>query len=180
MIDVARYRAFWRNAHGVAGIEFALLAMTLSVALLNAVDVGYYVYRRMQVEMAAQVGAQAAWKTCGGQPSVLPATQNCSGLNTAVTAAIQSTTLGAAVTLASGYPQEGYYCVNTTTNVLVPVGSLSNKPSNCVGTDISGAGPGDYLQVQVTYKYVPLFKGITVISAMGITSITKTSWMRLG
>jgi hypothetical protein len=67
-----------------------------------------------------------------------------------------------------------------TSNVLQSVGTLSNKPANCVGIDSSGAAPSDYVQVQVTYKYVPLFKGITVIYAMGITSIKKTSWVRVG
>src|SRR5215831_2392956 len=174
-------RAFWWDARGIAGMEFAVMALALGVALLNALDVGYYVYRRMQVEMAAQVGAQAAWKICSNQMTMLPATQNCAGLNAAITTAIQSTSLGTAVKLALGYPVEGYYCVNTSSNVLVSVGSLNNKPTSCTGIDSSGAAPGDYLEVQVSYTYVPLFKGIaTVISAMNIKSITKTSWIRLG
>jgi len=150
----------------------------LVIGLLNAVDVGYYIHKRMEVENAAQVGAQAAWKTCNDQKSMLPATENCAGLTNAITAAIQSTSLGTAVSLASGYPTEGYYCVDSS-NALQSVGTLSNKPPNCSATGNSKTSPGDYIQVQATYQYAPLFK-ITVMHVWGITSITMTSWMRLG
>jgi Flp pilus assembly protein TadG len=165
------------DARGSAAIEFAGTAALLSVGLLNAVDVGYYMYQRMQVENAAQVGAQAAWKTC--PQSMLPATQNCSGLNTAITAAIHSTSLGTAVALASGYPAEGYYCVNGS-NALQSVGSLGNRPTDCSATGNAGTTPGDYVQIRVSFSYTPLFPGITVMSATGISSVTMTSWMRLG
>lgn len=168
---------FGGDTRGVAAIEFALVATLLVVGLLNAVDFGYYMYQRMEVENAAQVGAQAVWKNCN-QSSMLPATQNCQGLNGAVTAAIQTTSLGDSVQLASGYPTEGYYCVNDS-NQLQSVGSLSSQPANCSAAGSSSTSPGDYIQVQVTYKYAPLF-GITVMSAWGISSISMTSWMRLG
>jgi hypothetical protein len=154
--------------------------MMLAVGLLNAVDVGYYSYRRMEVELAAQAGAQAAWKTCNDQRTMLPATLNCPGLSNAITVAIQGTSLGTAVSLASGYPTEGYYCVNSH-NALQSVGTLSSKPSDCSAAGSPTTSPGDYIQVRVTYKYTPMFKGITVMSLWGgITSITMTSWMRMG
>jgi hypothetical protein len=110
---------------------------------------------------------------------MLPATQNCAGLNGAITTAIQSTSLGTTVKLASGYPTEGYYCVNTS-GVLQSVGSLSSKPANCSAVGNSNVAPGDYIQVAVTYSYAPLFSNLTVMAALGISSITTTSWMRLG
>lgn len=152
--------------------------MLLSVGVLNAVDLGYYMYQRMEVENAAEVGAQTAWKTCYDQSTMLPATTKCSGLNAAITTAIQSTSLGTSVSLASGYPTEGYYCVNAS-NALQSVGSLSAKPSDCSAAGNSNTSPGDYIQVGVTFKYAPLF-GITVMSAWGVTSISMTSWMLLG
>src|SRR5919109_198 len=164
-----KFRALRRDARASAAIEFAGTAALLSVGLLNAVDVGLYMYKRMQVENAAQVGAQAAWKTC--TQSQLPATQKCSALNTALTSAIHSTSLGTAVGLESGYPTEGYYCVNGS-NALQSVGSLSSRPANCAAAGNSAATPGDYIQVRVNYSYAPLFPGITVMSAMGISSIT--------
>ena len=170
---------FRRDPKGVAAVEFALSGAILVFGLLNTVNLGYYVYRRMEVENAAQVGAQAAWSTCYDPSTMLPATQNCPGLNKAITASIQSTSLGNAVSLASGFPVEGYYCVNSS-NALQSVGSLSNKPSDCSAAGRPNASPGDYIQVGVTYNYLPLFPGATVMSAWGISSITMTSWMRLG
>jgi hypothetical protein len=104
--------------------------MFLIVGLLNAIDVGYYAYRRMEVENAAEVGAQAAWNTCYDPSAMLPATQKCAGLNAAIASAIGSTSLGTYVSLASGYPAEGYYCVDSS-GALQSVGSLSSKPANC-------------------------------------------------
>jgi hypothetical protein len=154
------------------------------------VDVGFYAYRRMEVENAAEAGAQKAWNTCNDPSSMLPATQlnasgspNCPGLNAAITTAIQSTTLGTAVSLASGYPAEGYYCVNAS-NVLQLVGAVSSpEPANCSAAGNATATPGDYLQVGVTCPYQSLFP-FSVMSAPVISSkaspITKTSWMRMG
>jgi Flp pilus assembly protein TadG len=178
-----RLRQFGVATRGVAGIEFAITGPMLVIGLLNAVDVGFYAYRRMEVENAAEMGAQAAWKNCNNlQTTMLPATVNCPTLNATITTAIQSTRLGTAVTLASGTgainpnPGEGYYCVNAS-NALILQGSVSNPPANCS----AGVAPGDDIQVQVTYPYQSLFPGsISVMSASGVTSITKTSWMRMG
>ena len=188
-----KLRMLRTDARGTAAIEFALTGLMLALGLMNAVDVGLYAYRRMEVENSAEAGAQAAWKTCSNQSSMLPATKlnastglpNCPGpnvtptLNAAITSAIQSTSLGTAVSLASGYPAEGYYCVNLS-NVLQSVGSLSSKPANCAAAGNAATAPGDFIQVQVTYAYQPLFSGLTVMNALGISSITKTAWMRLG
>jgi Flp pilus assembly protein TadG len=180
---IARLR---RDERGVAALEFALVGTFLVVGLLNAVDVGYYTYQRMAVENAAQVGAQAAWKNCSDPSTMLPATVNCTtangaaaDLSSAITAAIQSSSLGTSVTLVSGYPAEGYYCINAS-GMLQAVGSLSSKPSNCSAAGNSALSPGDYIQVGVTYTYAPLFPGISVMGASGITAITATAWMRLG
>jgi hypothetical protein len=43
---------------------------------------------------------------------LLPATKNCPTLNATILTAVHSTSLGSNVSLASGYPVEGYYCVN--------------------------------------------------------------------
>ncbi len=168
-----------RDTRGTAAIEFAIAGMLLVVGILNAVDLGLYEYQRMEVENAAQVGAQAAWKTCNDTSSMLPATQNCPGLTAAITAAVQSTSLGTGVSLTSGYPTEGYYCVNAS-GTLQSVGSLSSRPADCSAAGSATTSPGDYLQVGVTFRYASLFPGVTVMGAWGISSISATSWMRVG
>jgi Flp pilus assembly protein TadG len=180
------------NARGTAAIEFGVTGLMLVIGLLNAVDVGFYVYKRMEVENSAEAGAQAAWKTCGDAKlkgyKTLPATQNCTvangadtDLNSAIDSAIQSTSLGTYVSRYSGYPTEGYYCVNAS-SVLQLVGPVTSAPpANCSAAGDPAVAPGDYLQVQVTYPYQPLFSGLSVMSALGISSITPNpTWMRLG
>jgi hypothetical protein len=131
----------------------------------------------MQVADAAQIGAQTAWQTCNSA-SLLPATQNCSGLSAAITTAIQSTALGSRVSLSPGHPAEGYYCVSAS-GALQSVGSLSNKPSDCSAVGSASTSPGDYVQINVTASYAPLFPGLTVVGNWGVTSLSAVSWMRL-
>ncbi len=183
-----KLRMLRANARGTAAIEFAFTGLMLVLGLMNAVDVGFYAYKRMEVENSAEAGTQAAWKTCNNTgPVLLPATTKCTvangapqSLNSAITTAIQATSLGTAVSLYSGYPTEGYYCVNAS-NVLQLVGPVtSSPPANCSAAGNAATSPGDFIQVQVTYAYQPLFSGLTVMNALGISSITKTTWMRLG
>ena len=58
------FRRFRANRRGSAAVEFALVATMLAVATVNVADIAIYSYQQMQVEDAAQMGAQAAWKTC--------------------------------------------------------------------------------------------------------------------
>jgi hypothetical protein len=144
--------------------------------MLNVTDIAVYVYQRMQVEYATQAGAQAAWHHC--TINQLPATTNCSGLNTAVTNAVQSTSLGTHVTLQSGSPSEGYYCVNSS-GVLQRMSDVSSKPADCSAAGSAGVQPADYVVISTTFAYAPLFPGITVAGTFA-TPITRTAMMRLG
>jgi hypothetical protein len=111
MFDWYRIRAvprdLLRDRRGIAAIEFALIALFLCLTLLNVSDIGIYLYKRMEVENAAQMGTMGALSAC--DPGRLPAMINCPGLNAAVTAAIQNTSLGTNVTLSDG----GYQRVTT-------------------------------------------------------------------
>lgn len=169
-------KALGRDRQGTAAIEFAIFASILSVATLNVADVSIYIYQRMQVENATEMGAQAAWKTC--DMTHLPATTNCSGLSAAVTKSVQSTSLGTRVTLQSGSPSEGYYCVNSS-NQLQFVSDVSSKPTDCSAAGNAGLSPGDYIKVQTTFTYAPLFPNLTV-GGLFATPITRTAFMRLG
>ncbi len=169
-------KALGRDRQGTAAIEFAIFAGFLSIATLNVADISIYIYQRMQVENATEMGAQAAWKTC--DTSHLPATTNCPGLSTAVTNSVQSTSLGSRVKLQSGSPSEGYYCVNSS-NQLQFVSDVSSKPANCSAAGNAALTPGDYIKVQTTFTYAPLFPNLTV-GGLFATPITRTTYMRLG
>jgi Flp pilus assembly protein TadG len=171
-----RIKAISADQRGVAAIEFALFAMFLSLALVNVADVSIYIYQRMQAENATQVAAQAAWKAC--DLPMLPATTNCPGLAAAVQNALGSTSLGTRVSLISGSPSEGYYCVNSS-NALQYVSDVSTKPVDCTAAGMPSLQPGDYIQVQTTFPYAPLFPGLTVTGTFA-TPITRTAFVRLG
>lgn len=165
----------WSDKRGTSAIEFAFFAGLLSVGLLNVVDISVYMYQRMEVENATEMGALAAQKTCG--MGSLPATTNCPGLMTAVTSAVQSTSLGTKVALQSGSPSEGYYCVNSA-STLQYVGGVDARPADCTAAGTPTFHPGDYIRISTTYSYQPMFAGITV-AGMLATPITRTAWMRL-
>ena len=165
------------DQRGTSAIEFSFFAGLLAFRMLNMVDISRYIYQRLELENAAQMGAQAAWKTCDPNKNQLPATQNCLGLTTAITNATQSTSLGTKVSLQSGSPAEGYYCVNSS-NALQYVSAVSSKPADCTAAGMPSLQPADYIQITAIFTYAPLFPGITVAGTFA-TPITKTSLMRL-
>jgi Flp pilus assembly protein TadG len=156
------------NRHGNTMIEFALIAPTLVVLLTNAVNFTALTWDQMEVDYSAQMGARAAYTTCSTGP--LPASSNCAGLNNAVTAAVQSTALGTAITLATGSPAETYYCISGTT--LASVGDYSSPPNpfDCSAAGNAGVTPGDYVEVDVTYSYAPTLAGLSFLSARTLTA----------
>lgn len=170
-----KIRTAWRDQRGTAAIEFGVFAVFLSFSLANVADVSIYIYQRMQVENATEIAAQAALKTCA---TTLPATLNCPNLLTAMQTAMQSTSLGNAVTLQTGSPSEGYYCVNTS-GALQRVSDVSSKPADCTAAGTPALQPGDYLQVQTTFTYRSLFPGMTAASAFP-SPINRLAMMRLG
>jgi Flp pilus assembly protein TadG len=169
-------RALRGDSRAVAAIEFAIIASVLAIAALNVADISVFLFDRLQVENAAEMGAQAAWASC--DLNHIPATSKCSGWTTVVGTAVHSTALGSSVSVASGFPSEGYYCVNSSGS-LQYMSDTSSKPADCTAAGVSTNAPGDYVQVQVTYSYAPMFSGITVAGAFP-TTISETSWMRLG
>jgi Flp pilus assembly protein TadG len=174
-----RYR---RDEKGAAAVEFALVVTLLSVPVLNVVDLAMYAWDRMQLDNAAQVAAQAAWATCS-TPANLPATPNsyanCAGMPNAVTLAVQSTSLGANVSVTT--IAENYYCYKTSNPTgLVTVGNFPNsKPANCSSVGQASDVPGDYIQVTASYTFTPIFPAVSIASAL-TSPITRTAWMRLG
>ena len=169
---LARFR---RDPSGLAAIEFAMIAGFLSIAVLNVTDVSIFLYDKLQVNNATQMGVQAAWAAC--DLNHLPATSRCPAMGAAVAAAIKSTSLGDAVKLTAGYPSDGYYCVNGSGS-LQKVSEYDAPPTNCSAVGNSGATPAEYVQVQTSFTYAPLFTGLTVLTFLP-TRITSLAWVRL-
>lgn len=171
--------AAWADQRGVAGIEFGIFFILLSVSLANVADVSKYIYQRMQVENATEVAVQAALQACGSQtPPQLPATTQCSGLLGSMQAALQSTSLGATVQLVNGSPTEAYYCINSS-NALQYVGDVSSRPADCTAAGMPALQPGDYIQIQTTFTYQSWFPGVSIVGAFP-TPINRTAIIRLG
>lgn len=170
-----RFAPFWRDKRATSSIEFSFCVGLLCLGMMNVFDVSSYAYRRMEVENATEMGAQAALKACN--LTSLPATTNCSGLTSAVTSAIQSTSLGTKVTLQSGSPAEGYYCLNSS-GALQYVAGVNAKPTDCTAAGMPSLQPEDYIKITTKYAYEPMFSGITVAGWL-TTPITETAWMRL-
>ncbi|WP_162938758.1 TadE family protein [Brevundimonas naejangsanensis] len=178
---------------GAAGVEFALWLSVLTIPILNVIDIGLYVHRRMQVEEAAQVAAQMIWETCDTRAK-LPATDatRCPLLTAPtnrILAAAQSTSLGAAVQLRNpDEPDapiqrvgvtEGYFCITPSGDRQQVAAPPAARPADC--TSVGGAAttvPGDYVTVTVSYPYAPLFNGVS-LGGMLTTPIVRTSTMRL-
>lgn len=167
-------RALKRPSRGVAALEMAVVTPVLLILLGNTYDLGAYAYRSLQVRNAAQMGAQAVWLKC--DEGKLPATVNCPSLNDVVTTAIRSTTLGNKVSL-SGTPSEGYYCVDSA-GALQRVSDVSNKPANCSAVGKPAQAPGNYIQIQVTCAYAPMFSRLSVSSLLP-ANLTASARMRL-
>jgi Flp pilus assembly protein TadG len=153
---------------GNAAIEFALVAPILVLLLLNSVDLSFLIWAKMEVENAAQMGAQAAYVTCSSGP--LPATTNCANLNSAITTAIHGTSLSTGVSQAGGSPNENYGCPSGAS--LVSVGTYSSPPNpfDCSSVGNPNDNPGDYVIIGVTYSYTPVFPGLSIISSQTLAS----------
>ncbi len=172
----------WRSATGgAAAVELALVLLLLLLPVLNLVDFAVYAFSRMQVEEAAQMGAQGAWTACNSNnPNRQPATVNCGAqYSSAVTNGIHSTFL---TTHVSGSPSEEYDCATIAGGLAqTAVQPPALPPADCSGTPNASspsAAPGDYVKVAVTYTYAPLFQGISIVSLLN-TTVTKTAWTRL-
>jgi Flp pilus assembly protein TadG len=174
-LRTSHQRPFHSDEKGTSAIEFAFFASILAFAILNVADVSIYLYKRMQVENATQMGAQAAWNACDPTKNQLPATTNCPNLTTAITNAVHSTSLSTAVSLQA--TSEGYYCVNSS-GQLQYVSAVSSKPTDCTVAGVPSNKPGDYIKITTSYGYAPIFRGVSVARTFP-TPIVRTSMMRL-
>src|SRR5258708_20325369 len=166
------------DQRGGSALEFAIFAGILAFGVLNTADISMYIYKRMQLENATEMAVQAAWKTCDPSKGYLPATTMCPSLTTAITNAAQSTTLGSNVSIQTGSPTEGYYCLNSSGALQFVAAVTSTPPADCTSTGVPSMQPADYIQITAAYAYAPLFPGVTVAGVF-TTPIVKTGMMRL-
>jgi len=178
---------FLRDTSGAAAAEFVLWLSILIIPILSVVDLGVFAMQRMQVDVASQAAVQAAWRLCDTPTKLTPASDNCPGLASVITAGAQSTSLGTAVTLASGSPLNGYYCAASDAT-LKPAGatttwtigaSAPSKPGDCkFVTTGSKTAPGEWIKVTVNFTYAPVFPSVSIASLLP-TTISRTAWVRL-
>lgn len=155
----------------------ALVLPGIAFIFLNVADLSFYIFSKMQVDLAAHEAVGAARVLCDTSAK-LPATTNCGGtLTSTMLSAARSTTLGNNVTL--GTPTEAYYCA-TSAGVLNQVAAVgATVPANCSATVAgSTAKPGDYISVTGSYSFSPIFPGASVAAVLPAT-ITRTAWLRL-
>lgn len=156
------------DRRGASAVEFALIGSIFVVLLLNVVDFAILIWSRMQVDYAAAAAAQAAYNTCS--PRNMPARDNCSELDSVVQSAARSTSLGGAVTNEPAI--EEYYCTSGT-NLMRVATYPAPRPPNCSGVEGSSptAIPGDYVTVNVSYTYTPLFAGLSLVQEQPLTGM---------
>ncbi|HUH84085.1 MAG TPA: TadE/TadG family type IV pilus assembly protein [Stellaceae bacterium] len=126
-----RARELARGTGGAAAVEFALLAPVLGMVLVGMVDFGLGVFVKMQVQNAAQAGAE--YVIANGFN-----TSNTTPVTTAVTTA--STYSGIT---ASPVPSQFYAC---------PVNNVLNTVASGA-TCSSGKTAGTYVTVSATATY---------------------------
>ncbi|WP_456654679.1 TadE/TadG family type IV pilus assembly protein [Bradyrhizobium sp. JR3.5] len=117
-----------RDTGGVAAIEFGIMIPLFSLMVVSVTDIGLAVYRKMQVENAAQAGAQYA----------IARGFNTSGISNAVTSATNSTAI-----TASPSPVQFCGCPTSTGISTVSCGTV------CTG----GAQAGTYATVSAQATY---------------------------
>jgi Flp pilus assembly pilin Flp len=163
-----------RGTRGAAAAEFALIATVMSLPLLNVIDVGSYIYSKMEMQNATQTGAQEAWLL--GTTCTLPLTKtgnSCAGTYAnSIKAAVHGGSLGPLVCPSSCSINEVYGCVNGAGNLVFT--AISAGQPTCSDDSLGG----DYVQVTGTYAYRPMVSGVSVTSLL-TTPISYTATMRI-
>ena len=134
-----------RDGRGVAAVEFALAAPLLATILTVLVDFGFGFYEKMQVEDAAQAGAQYALLNGWNQTNI----QN------AVTGA---TTLSGLT--ATPAPSESCGCPSGT----------AVAAATCGSTCANGLTAGTYVTVNAQATYTPLISYAVMGSSVTLSA----------
>jgi len=139
------FRKVTKDVRGAAAIEFGLMIPLLALIVVSVTDIGLGVYRKMQVENAAQAGAQYAMVHGFDQTAI----------SNAVTNATNSTSISAAPN-----PSQFCGCPSTT-----GVGTAS-----CGSTCSTGSVAGSYATVSAQATYSTLLNYQLVPSSYTFTA----------
>jgi Flp pilus assembly protein TadG len=177
MRKISLMKRLLSDRSGLAGIEFAVASTVLTLGLLNGLEVARWSFQRMELANAVHSATLSVWNACDTKH--LPAKTKCTGLTAAITNGLKTTTLGTDVTIASGYPTEGYYCVDSS-GVLTNVANYTaTKPTDCSAVGDSSHSPGDYLVINASYTYAPMFGSGLTVGSLLTTNLTSTGYIRL-
>ncbi len=141
----------WRQRQASAALEMALIAPALVLLLIGLADYGTAIYKRMQVQHAAQAGADFAMRN---------------GFDgAAITAAVTNATTFAGLT-ASPTPVEGCGCASVQAVTAALCGST------CAGGEVAGT----YITVsaQGTHATILPYPGIPSSFTFAATSTART------
>ena len=137
-----------KDTTGAAAVEFGFMIPIFGLILISVIDIGLSVYRKMQVEQAAQVGAQYA----------MVHGFDASAISTAVTSASNATAVTAT-------PSPTKFCGCVT-------GSSISKVT-CGATCAGGAIAGTYTTVSAQASY-PTILDYRVVPATSTFSAQST------
>jgi Flp pilus assembly protein TadG len=127
----------FRDRRGVSAVEFAILAPVLVALPVPIVDIGLGLYTQMELQNAAQAGAQYALL----HPSAFPSPAQ---IQAAAVAAVPSLTLTASSSQACGCPGTG------------PAGAPAVTFGSCGTACSTGQPPGTFITVTAQTTYVPM------------------------
>jgi Flp pilus assembly protein TadG len=135
-MSVKWWRSLWRQRRGSAAIELALLAPPLFLMAIGTADYGFCLYQQMEVQNAAQAGAEYARKHGF----------SASGISGAIAGATPLSVT------ASPAPAQSCGCPSGT----------SITSATCGTTCASGAAAGTYVtaNAQATYTTIVPYPGI--------------------
>ncbi len=123
---------------GSVAIELALLTPVLAALLIGSVDLGTYIYEKMQLQSASRAGAQYAIQSDGNA-------EDTAGISAAVLASSADLDAGVAITSAAFCG-----CIDGSETAL-------SDTTGCSTTCPGGDFPGLSVRVTVTNTYTPIF-----------------------
>jgi Flp pilus assembly protein TadG len=151
-----RLRAFWKERKATSAIELALILPVIAAMIVPLTDLGMAAYTKMEVQNAAQAGADYALKNAQ--------------------AGFDATNIGNAVTSATALsgvsadpaPSQSCACVSGTT--------ITDTTTPPCSTGCASGNEGVYVTVNAQASYTPLFPYPTIPSAI---TFNATSTVRI-